>query len=227
MTDFSQYLFHCSGLHNLMIAPRNKTEILSESAKSYLRELWIQEVYARTKYDTGSKYTDKGILVEPDSMELVHTVTKNSYFKNPDQMHNDWIVGTPDSITKDGIIETKSSWSIWTFAAVNEQTAHKTYFYQLLGYLWLTNKPTGILFYCLVNTPEEIIQGELYRLGYKIPELATSDALTELVRKNYIFDDIEPAQRIKQFTWEFDQLAVESLKIKIIAAREYMQGLTL
>lgn len=226
MTDFSKYLFHCSFLPTLMTDSRTKSELLSATAKTGLRELWIKEVFDREKYDT-SKEMDKGILCEPDSMGLVHAVTNKAFFKNKKTLSNSFLTGTPDVIKKDFIMDIKTSWNIFTFSSVTEQSAKKTYYWQLLGYMELTKTKTAELFYCLVNTPEDIIQGELYRLGFRIPELATSETLTEKVRKNYIFDDIDPKLRLKHYTFEYSQDDIEKLRIRILEARIYLESLTL
>ena len=42
----------CSALGRLMTAPRNKTEVLSQTAKSYIQELVLEEkfgIYVRNK----------------------------------------------------------------------------------------------------------------------------------------------------------------------------------
>lgn len=62
--SFSTYKFHCSGLPQLMVSGRGKDEQLGETAKGYLRELWVYERFGRKKYDNVNKYTKKGIMVE-------------------------------------------------------------------------------------------------------------------------------------------------------------------
>lgn len=231
MQTFQNYKFRCSGLHNLMVSPKKgSTDPLSETTKSYLRELWIKEMYGREKLDRANKYTIKGVLVEPDSMSLVEEVTKETYFKNTAQLENEFISGKPDIICKDGdknctgIKDTKSSWDIWTFAKVTEKSAHSDYFYQMLGYMWLTGSDNAELLYCLVNTPESIITDELYRLSFK---LGDDPAVQEMIRKNYIFDDIPAEKRLKRFKFDFDSIIVESVKNKIYLSRDYMEGLSL
>lgn len=229
MTDFSNYKFRCSALHNLMVAPKAKTEVLSETAKTYLRELWILEVFGREKLDKANKYTIKGVMVEPDSMSLVSKVTGKTYWKNRKRLENEFICGTPDIIEKEGgvdnrIIDIKSSWDIWTYMAVNDLKARKDYYYQLLGYMWLTDTETSNLMYCLVNTPEPIMDDEIYRMSFK---LGDSTDVTELLKKNYIFDDIDEKMRLKSYVFDRNSEDIESLKIKILAAREYMKGLSL
>jgi hypothetical protein len=230
MQDFSNYKFRCSGLKNLMVNSRTKSEPLSETTKTYLRELWIKEVYGREKLDRANKYTVKGVMVEPDSMDLVTAVTGTTYFKNLVKFENEFINGTPDIVVKDkdknatDIKDTKSSWDIWTFAGVTRDSAQKDYFYQMLGYMWLTGATKAELLYCLVNTPEPIILDEIYRLSFK---LGDDDDITAMIRKNYEYDDIEAEKRLKRFEFDYDAVLVEQLKEKITLARAYMGGLSL
>lgn len=230
MQDFSNYKFRCSGLKNLMVSSRSKTDPLSETTKTYLREIWIKETYDREKLDRANKYTIKGVMVEPDSMDLVAQVTGITYFKNSKQLENDFIKGTPDIVCKDVeknpdcIKDTKSSWDIFTFAKVDEKQARSDYYYQMLGYMWLTGASRAELLYCLVNTPEPIIADELYRMSFKLGDTPEVQAM---IRKNYEFDDIDINTRLKRFSFDFDSVAVEELKNKIYLARDYMGGLSL
>lgn len=213
-----------------LIAKRDAKPELSDSTKTYLRDIFIKEVYGRVKPDIDTKYTRKGIAVEPDSMELVRQVTGKIYFKNLNPYENEFIKGTPDiKKTRDRFIrDTKSSWSIWTFAAVDEKKARSDYFYQMLGYMWLTGRKWAQLMYCLVNTPEEIIEREMYKASFSNEDLLNHDevAVAEF-RKNYVFDDIPAKQRLKRFTFEYDEQLVEQLKQKVILSREYLNGLSL
>ena len=49
--DFSNYKFRASGLVNLMTNSRTKSDPLGESTKTYLRDIFIKEVYGREKLD--------------------------------------------------------------------------------------------------------------------------------------------------------------------------------
>lgn len=93
--------------------------------------------------------------------------------------------------------------------------------------MWLTEAKQGDLIYCLVNTPEEIIANELYKLSFRFPEIGTSEEADAKYKRNYIFNDIEASKRMKKFTFQYDEKLVEELKEKIALARQYMSGLTL
>lgn len=220
MKDFSNYKFRCSGLGNLMTKSRT-SDPLSVTTKTYLKELWIREVYGRDRdYQTITKYTQKGTMVESDALDLFETVTGQKYFKNIQQLENDFVTGKPD-ISKP-LIDVKSSWDIFTFAKVDDAYVQKEHKDQILGYGWLTEQTKGQIVYALVDTPEMLMTDELYRLSFKIP-----DEEADKYKNNFKFDDIPAKERIKVFDLEVSDLDIEILKNKIIVCREYMNGLSL
>ncbi len=222
--DFTNYKFHCSSLGNLLVDSRTK-EALSETTKTYLKELWIAEMYSRKKV-ISTKYTSKGIAVESDSLDLVKAATGKIYFKNQKTYENEFIVGTPDVENKndDFILDIKSSWDIWTFGAVSAASAKKCYYGQLLGYMMLTGKSKAKLAYCLVNTPEDQVQYEIYKL--KVSGAIKEDE-EDKARINFIFDDIPAKERIKLYDFELEAEIKDKVIERIKLAREYMQTISL
>ena len=57
----------CSALGKLMVSPRNKTELLSQTTKSYIQELVLEHKYG-IKKEFSSKYTDKGLQCEDEAI---------------------------------------------------------------------------------------------------------------------------------------------------------------
>lgn len=224
--NFDNYLFRASGLGNLLTNPIKKDEVLSETTKTYLRELWIAEVFDRRKY-VANKFTSKGIACESDSLDLVKEVTGKTYFKNQKEYSNDFIKGTPDVVSDDFILDIKTSWDIFTFSSVTLTGAMKDYYGQMLGYMLLTGKEKAKLTYCLVTATEDIIQEELRRLSYSFPEIDQSEEAAAKYRKNYEFDDIPAAMRMKQFELPLDVEVKEKLYTRIEASRAYMNSLSL
>lgn len=221
--DFSNYKFRASGIKNLMVNSRSKSDPLSETTKAYLQDVWIQEVLGRKKTIITIEM-QKGTIVESDTMDLVQKVSGQTYFKNKEQLENDFVKGTPDIVDRpaDFIRDIKSSWDLWTFAKVTKESATKDYYYQVLTYMWLTGLQHGELIYGLVNTPDFIVQDELYRFSYKMPE---DQALAQ--RVNYEFDDIPGESRIKRFQFDFNPDDIEQIKNKVILARDYLKGFSL
>lgn len=225
--NWDTYKFRPSGLAKLMTNSRTKSDPLSETTKTYLRELYILEVFLREKYDSKNKYTEKGIACESDSLDLIQKVLGKTYFKNKKQLENDFVKGTPDVIDVKKVIDIKTSWDIWTFAGVDETKALKEYYWQLLAYMWLTNKSNADLMFCLVNTPEHIMYDELRLLSYRYPEIDQSEEVMERVKRNYLFDDIPEESRIKNFSISYNADDIEKLKERILLSREYLKTITL
>lgn len=219
---FDNYRFRCSSLPTLMTSSRSKSDPLSQTAKAYLLDVYISEVYGRDK-DTSSKYTEKGIEVESDSLDLVSRATGEIYFKNQKRFNNDYISGTPDVV--DNLIDIKSSWSIHTFAAVDAKKARGDYYWQLLGYMWLLNQDKGRLIYALTDTPDRIMYDELYRMSFKDGRIDTDEEYTNKIKLNYKFADIPDSKRVKIYTFERNEEDIELLKTRIEYARDYLNGL--
>ena len=221
--DFSTFKFHASGVKNLMVKSRSKTDSLSETTKTYLQEVWIEAVYGRRK-PIITPAMQKGTIVESDSLSLVQQVSGVTYFKNQKEIANDFVIGTPDVIDQPGqaIRDVKSSWDIWTFAKVTAESARSDYYWQIASYCWMSNLRKGSLIYALVNTPEMLITDELYRLSFKMPE----DQCDKL-RINYEYDDIDPKSRVKQFDFDVLDTDIELIKNQVILAREYLKGMHL
>lgn len=221
--NWDNYKFHCSGLKNLMVNPRLKSETLSETTKNYLDEIFIKEVFHREKTDMiANKYVRKGVMCEPDSFKLVEDVTKEVYFKNQATLENDFVVGTPDIQAPEKIIDIKTSWDLFTFFKVDRDQAESDYYYQLLGYMMLTGKKKADLIYCLVDTPEELINDELHRLNFYMNEDEAKS-----YRINYVYGDIPAEAKIKRFEFDYDEEVAEKLKERIVLAREYLAGLSI
>lgn len=201
--NWSTYKFHCSSLGALLTEPRSGPG-LSETCKAELLDIWIRETYGRRK-DDNNKYIEKGNMVEEYSMTLYSRVTKKFLTKNDEFFSNDWICGTPDIITKESVIDLKSCWSIHTFYTNLIKPLNKDYIYQINGYKELLGLSTGLLVYCLVNTPDVIIEQEKSRLRYKMgiidPEASEVYLkAAEQIDRNNIFDDIPIEKRYLEFT---------------------------
>jgi hypothetical protein len=219
--------FRPSSIWKLMVEPRSKSESLSETTKTYLEELYIENEYDRQK-DFYIKYADKGNVCEPDSIKLLSEIDGVEYVKNMKHFSNDYLFGTPD-IVSPILIDIKTSWDIWTF---KNAELKKEYYWQLQCYMWLTDFKTSQLIYTLVNTPEYIIQAEQKRawnnLIYKeairgIDEVEFNDEIA----KNLTYDDIPKELRVKRFECEFDPQNISKILNKIVLAKEYYKTIKL
>jgi hypothetical protein len=59
----------CSSIGKIMTSPRSKSELLSQTAKTYVEEQVLLAKYGIRK-TFSSRYTDKGNLVEDESIRI-------------------------------------------------------------------------------------------------------------------------------------------------------------
>jgi len=146
-------------------------------------------------------------------------------YKNDEHFTNDWVMGTPDVNTDDILLDVKSSWDATTFPFFATEIPTKDYFYQLQGYLWLTNKTKALLVYCLVNTPLDMVQDEIRRAHWNANLLEESLDLIDEVQKRHNFDHIPDNRRVKVFEVERDDEVIEQIKERVELCREYYETL--
>ena len=146
-----------SALGKIMTNPRKKTELLSATCKTYIKELVKEDLFGY-KSTIDSKYLTKGIDMEDTSIDLYNEVHGTLYLKNTERLSNEFITGECDINAEDKIIDIKSSWSLETFPASPEDVNNKDYEWQLRAYMWLYDKPKAELAYCMVSTPDYLLK---------------------------------------------------------------------
>ena len=214
----------CSQLGKIMTKPRLKSEVLSQTTKTYIQELVLQEKYGIYK-EFWSRYTDKGNQVEDEAINLAMDVLEVGFiYKNEESFSNDWINGTPD-VNTEILLDVKSSWDATTFPFFEDELPNKDYFYQLQGYMWLTGKTQALLCYCLINTPFEIVEDEVRREHWKQQSIDESQEIRDFVEAKHNFDHIPKEKRIKTFVIERDETVIEEIKTRIKLCREYYNKL--
>lgn len=215
----------CSQLGKIMTAPRSKSEVLSQTAKTYVEELAKEHLFGIKKVFK-SRYTDKGNEVEEKAIELTEEVLGFEFLtKNEDYYQNDYIKGTPDIITTSLVIDVKSSWSGDTFPFFETELPNKDYYYQVMGYMWLTGKKNALISYCLINTPEEIVNDEIRRTAWGKYEIEPSEETIRDVMALHSFDHIPKERRVKAFHVEYNEGVVNEMKTRIEHCRTYFNEL--
>lgn len=208
-----------------MTNARSKSEVLSKTCKSYLQELAIEEMYG-IKKEFSSRYTDKGIEVERESIDLVQDNCDFGFmYKNEEHFENDYLTGTPDVNTDNILLDVKSSYDASTFPWFEEEIPNKDYYYQLQGYMALCNKRKSVLAYCLVNTPFQIVEDEVRRAHWKEHLIDESEELRADVEARHNFDHIPPEKRIKTFEVRYDKDVVKAIYERIKECRKYYETL--
>jgi len=222
MINTDEILFRCSSLGHLMTEPKSKSETLSETTKNHLVDVWIRHKYNRKEL-IASKYMEKGTMVEEDAMTLYSRFRKQYYVKNEKMLTDDFIKGIPDIITEKTVIDLKSSWDIFTFFRTKQKAVEKMYYWQLQGYMSLTGKENARLVYCLVNTPQVLIDDEIHRLQYK--HLSEADAIKarNQIEMNSIFDDIDIQDKIYEIEIKRNNEDIERLYNRIIDCRNWIK----
>ncbi len=183
-----------------MTNPRKKTETLSETAKSYIKQL-AKENYYQYKTTIETKQMRKGIDCESDSIELLNTVMLTNLKKNETRETRGHLTGECDLIINDTIIDIKTSWSLETFPAFEEDGDDKGYEWQLRGYMHLYDKPKAKLIYCMIDTPNELLTEwdnlSIHRVSH-----------------------IEPEKRITMVEYERDDVLEDMMKERLHHASE-------
>jgi hypothetical protein len=235
MKDFSKVKFRCSSIGKLMTEPKTKTDkeagILSETTQSYLVDIYVYEMFGRYS-EFSNKYVQKGLMIEEDSITLYSRIKKEFFQKNEKLLENDFIRGTPDlyvgkNINKaEIIIDIKSSWDIFTFFRTFTKKLNKDYWWQLQGYMALTGATSARLAYCLLNTPEMLVNDEKRRLMYQMGCATTENPdyikACEELDKSMKYDDISLERRLNEIYIERDDEAIDTIYKKVNSAREFL-----
>jgi len=191
--------FRASSLADIMTDPKKKDEVLSVGAVTAITQLAKEFVYG---YDhrVSSKYMDKGLQVEDQSIALLNEVLFTNYTKNTERKTNEWITGECDIFTGSKIHDIKSSWSLQTFPVLASQGEDKTYEWQGRAYMMLWNVDEFEIDYCLVNTPDHLI-------GYEDPSL-------------HIVEHIAPELRVTRVIYKRDMELEDKIVTKVEAAQK-------
>lgn len=197
-------IFKCraSATGKLMTNARAKSELLSETTKSYVQE-WAKEHIYGVKNEIKSKYLEKGLMMEDEAIDkAVEWLDLPFTLKNQKHFEDDYFTGTPDIIIDNIVYDIKCSWSAFSFPLFENEIPTKDYYYQLQTYMHLTGCCKAVLTYVLLNTPQE---------------------LTYEPQHNY--DNIDKKYKIKTFEIDYNSEVIEDLKTRINNVREYIKTL--
>lgn len=180
----------------LMTNPRNKTELLSETTKTYLKEWAISQVFGYEK-EISNKYVERGIESEDKAIDFAIQVLDLPFaIKNEKSFEDDYFKGTPDLIVNDTVFDIKCSWSAHTFPIFETEIPTIGYFYQLQVYMHLTGLKKACLVYVLLDN--------------------------EVIGHKYQVDD---KMRIKTFEFEYQPEIIETLKERVENSRNFLNQL--
>lgn len=197
-------------------------DVLSEGCKNYLVNLyaWIKYKKWTAPENSGYNKNVKGTSVEGLSIEMVNRLDGTNYSKNEEKFTNDYLIGCPDIVDAERkmVVDVKSSWNIESFLSNVNKELSKNYWWQMQGYMALLDFQKAEVNFCLVTTPEHIIQSE-------IDKRAGENYSAEEIRDNLTFDDIPESERRLRFVVERDDEAIEKLYKRIRKCREYLPSI--
>lgn len=218
-------IVRCSSLGKLMTEPRSKSEVLSQTAKSYIEDLFNELEFGYRK-EFSSRYTDKGLEMEDEAIQFASEQFDWEFVvKNTERFTNDYITGEPDINTDNLLADIKCSWSLDTYPMFEADLKNKDYYWQLQGYMWLTGKTQAELVYCLMNTPIQIVEDEVRRAHWKAGLIDEDIDLRHEVQTKHNYDNIPSKLRVKRYIIERDEKAIEKIIEKVEIAREYYKML--
>jgi hypothetical protein len=199
--EIKQFKIRCSAIGQIMTNPRSKSDILSQTCKTYC-ETWLKEHIYDTEKRIKSKYLIKGIDVELEALEYYALIKDWGFIlKNQDTFENNFMIGTPDLIYKNLVIDLKSSWDCFTFPLFDTDI-DKSYWMQLQGYMHLTGLDKGVLVYTLQNTPDELEWDEPID-----------------------YTDLDSKFRVKEYFVEYDPTFIKQVEARVLECRSYIEQL--
>jgi len=223
----NKFKIRCSAIGQIMTQPRTKKDkesgLLSDTAKSYC-QMWLKEQLYNRKLMFSNKYTQKGIIVEDDSIDFMSTqFGYGQLFKNEKHFSNNFMTGTPDVIIKDAVIDVKNSYSWETFPTFENEIPTKGYYYQLQGYMTLLGKDNAKLVYLLTDTPDHLIKREAWSYansnGYEIEDIY------EQIEIALTYSDVADNLKIKTFDIARDNEVINQIEQQVIKCRNYIDEL--
>ena len=195
--------WRASQIGKLMTTSRSKTDVLSQTAKSYIEQLAKEDFFGYTS-PLVNRYLDKGINQELESINLLNSVRFENYEKNDQRIENEFLTGECDIITNDSIIDIKTSWSLDTFPELPEDidSNSKDYEWQGRAYMMLFNRFEFELVFCMVSTWDEFLTQYDDKALHKV-------------------DHIDPRKRITSITFERDPELENQMIERCQLATEY------
>ena len=189
-----------------MTTAKAKSEILSETAKSYIKKK-AKEHYFGFSSSITTKPMIKGKDWEEESIALVNQVRGTFYIKNKERFENEFLTGEPDIILENTIIDVKTSWSLETWPATPGEGVNKDYMWQLFAYCWLLDKQEAELIYCMIDTDDLLLGDWDNRSIHKVSH-------------------IDPTKRITVLKYAMLDEYIDQMKEKLSASTEYYNEYT-
>jgi hypothetical protein len=197
---------------------------MGETAKSYC-ELWLKEQLYGRKKEITSKYMDKGLIMEDNSIDFISGKMNLGFLiKNETFFENDFMTGTPDLILPEFVIDVKNSWDCFTFPLFDKENENKDYWWQLQSYMILTQRNASKLIYVLSDTPVNLIEKEAYFYA-KNNGLNFDRELFLKFEEKMTYSGIDDNLKLKVFEIAKDLEAEQMIINRVNQCRDYILNL--
>jgi hypothetical protein len=202
-------LFRCSSLHKLIGDGRSKVAVISDTAKSAIRDIVKEDLYGFRSF-TGNQYTQKGNLLEDLAIEMSGKMRLRNYQKHVGRVENELITGECDVLDLKNklIIDTKCTWDIGTHPFFADEAMEKVkkagYDVQMQAYMWLYDCDVANIDFWLFPCPPELLNGR--------------DDIDQLV---HLVEKIDIRERKTTVVIERDEAIIQKIKDKVPHCQEY------
>ena len=202
-------LFRCSSLHKLIGDGRSKAAVISDTAKSAIRDIVKEDLYGFRSF-TGNQYTQKGNLLEDLAIEMSGKMRLRNYQKHVGRVENELITGECDVLDLKNklIIDTKCTWDIGTHPFFADEAMEKVkkagYDIQMQAYMWLYDCDVANVDFWLFPCPPELLNGW--------------DDIDQLV---HLVEKIDIRERKTTVVIERDEAIIQKIKDKVPHCQEY------
>ena len=206
-------LFRCSSLHKLIGDGRSKAAVISDTAKSAIRDIVKEDLYGFRSF-MGNQYTAKGNLLEDLAIEMSGKMRYRNYQKHVGRVENELITGECDvlDLERKLIIDTKVTWDIGTHPFFQDEAMEKVkkagYDVQMQAYMWLYDCEVAEVDFWLFPCPPELLNGW--------------DDIDQLV---HLVEAIDIRERKTTVTIERDESVIQKIKDKIPHCQNYYEQL--
>ena len=206
-------LFRCSSLHKLIGDGRSKAAVISDTAKSAIRDIVKEDLYGFRSF-TGNQYTAKGNLLEDLAIEMSGKMRFRNYQKHVGRVENELITGECDvlDLERKLIIDTKVTWDIGTHPFFADEAMEKVkkagYDVQMQAYMWLYECEQADIDFWLFPCPPELLNGW--------------DDIDQLV---HLVEAIDIRERKTTVIIERDEAVIQKIKDKIPHCQNYYEQL--
>lgn len=215
----------CSSIGAMMTNPRSSGRELSETCIAVIEDWVKRQVYQKEKPQVRSKYFEKGIKKEGDSIDLCASQFRwLGAVKNEEWFENEYFTGTPDVITATSVEDIKNAFDCFTFPLFDTVIPPKMkgYDFQLRGYMSLTGKQKAGLCYTLMDAPESVIDREAYIRRLELGLDETPAELYDEVKAEMSYEHLDPKIRVKRFEIKSDLIILSQMQTRVIECREYI-----